>query len=223
MYFNKPPPRFAVVKTVFAHLQANMICGSHKPLTQFTEVKTCFQTEPNKCFVVIKTESDNLYKPPPRFALVKTVFYKRLKHFVVVKTDSPTSTRNLYSARKFKRTFLPSSKTLFGDEKELYFNKPPPCFSVVKNDSTNICRLPTRYVMSKRTPSFYKLPPRLEVVKTDSPKICKLRTNFVVIKTESPGFYKPNPCFMVIKIGEPKFLKATYMLCRGENGLSDLL
>ena len=64
--------------------------------------KTKNQQAFSTCFVVVKTDSPQFYKPPTHFVVVKMDslnLYKSLTCFVVFKTDSP----NLYCDKLFYR------------------------------------------------------------------------------------------------------------------------
>ena len=137
-------------------------------------------------FVVVKTDSLNIYKLPSVFALVKwlsellqastcfaqvvtdfAIFCKPPTRFTKVKTDSPN------------------------------FLKRPTRFADVKTDSPNICNLPSLHVFEESdSPFFYKPPTRFAEVKSNSSIFYKPPTRIAEVKMHYQEYYMPPTRFV---------------------------
>ena len=176
--------------------------------------------QPPTRFAAMKTDSSNFYKPNVRFAVVKTDIYYTFCGGQNARTElqQPThalrwskrillaSTANTRFAQDSPRIWKPparfcgaqngrsellhairwSKRTLQTSTRLIFVLR-----LVVKTDSSNIYKPPTRFAVSKtHSRNFNKRPTRFAVVKTGFPYFYTTPTRFAVVETDCLGFYK---------------------------------
>ena len=78
---------------------------------------------------------------------------------------------------------------------------------MVKMDSPNHYRPPTRFVEVQTSATPYRTPTLIVVVKTYSVIIHRLNTRFTVVKTGYASLYRPPTCLAVVKTDSVRLYK----------------
>lgn len=143
----------------------------YKPRTRFSVGITDKLTlhKPPTRIAVLKSDSPNLYNLPSCFAVLKTkqTFTSLLTRFAVGQKESPHFYKTVLTSRFSKRTI--QTYRLFKTGKTTFLHASY-MLTVLKTDSPNRYKRPTRVALLKtNSPYFYKPPTRFAVLKTETP------------------------------------------------------
>ena len=169
---------------------------------------------------MVKTDPPNLYKPPARFAVVKThtpnlllvVYYELcggqnahsedlLAYYGFCGGQNARSEAlqpPLHALRVSRRTLQIFTSLLHTLKRNPKFYKPPTRFAVVKTYSLNLYNPPTRFAVIKtHTPNNYILGYHGLCGRQNA--LSSPRTRVAVLKTHSPNLLKPPTLSAVVK------------------------